>query len=56
MLPDGVDKNPLMDNVKIMVTIPRKINTDKLQYHLISDSQITQETNVTNGSDEARRK
>jgi hypothetical protein len=33
-----------------------ELNMDQLQYHLISDSQMTQETNVINGSDGARRK
>jgi hypothetical protein len=34
---DGVDCN-----LQRMVTIPRKLNMDQLQYHLISDSQMAQ--------------
>jgi hypothetical protein len=56
VLQDGADSNPLMGNLKRMVTMPRKLNTDQLQYHLISDSQMTQETNVIQRSDGARRK
>jgi hypothetical protein len=46
VLQDGVESNPVMDNLKRMVTIPRKLNMDQFQYHLISDSQMTQETNL----------
>jgi hypothetical protein len=56
VLQDGVDSNPVMDNLKRIVTIPRKLNMDQLQYHLISDSQMTEETNVIQRSDGARRK
>jgi hypothetical protein len=55
-LEDGVDSNPLMRNLQIMVTLSRKINIDQLQQHLISESQITQETIVIIRSDEAKRK
>jgi hypothetical protein len=51
VLKGGVDSN-----LKRMVTVPRKLNTDQLQYPLILESQMTQETNVINGSDGARRK
>jgi hypothetical protein len=56
MLEDGADSNPLMGNLQRMVTILRKFNMDQLQYHLISESQLTQETNVINRSDGAKKK
>jgi len=56
MLEDGADSHPLMSNLHRMVTIPRKLNMDQLQYHLISESQMTQETAVINSSDRAKWK
>jgi hypothetical protein len=35
IMEDGGDNNPLMGNLQRMVTIPRKLNMDQLQYHLI---------------------
>jgi len=56
MLEYVLDSSPLMSNLQRMVTVPRKFNTDQLQYHLISEPQMTQETIVINGSAEAQRK
>jgi hypothetical protein len=45
-----------MDNLERMVTIPRKLGMDQLQYNLVLGSQMTWETNVINASDGGRRK
>jgi hypothetical protein len=34
MLEEGIDSSTLMSNLQRMVTIPRKLNMDRLQYHL----------------------
>jgi hypothetical protein len=56
MMEDGVHSNPLMINVQRMVTLLRKLSMDQFQYHLISESQITQETVVINSPDGTKRK
>jgi hypothetical protein len=53
---DGVDSNPLMSNLQRLVIILRKVNIDQLQYHLTSESHMTQEATVINGSKGAKRK
>jgi hypothetical protein len=43
-------------NLQRMVIVLRKLHMDQLQYHLISESQMTQEIIVLSSSDEANRK
>jgi hypothetical protein len=50
MLEDGVDRKPLINNLQKMVTIPRTLNVDKLQYRFVSEPQMTQERTVINRS------
>jgi len=45
-----------MINKQRLVTIPRKLNVDQLQYRVTSESQMTQETTEINASDGAKRK
>jgi hypothetical protein len=56
MLDNAVQSNPLMNNLQRVVTIPKKVNMEQPQYHLVSESHVKQETNVINGSDGAMRK
>jgi hypothetical protein len=51
ILDDAVDSN-----LQRMVTIPRELNMGQLHYHLISESQITQEAIVIKGSGGTKRK
>jgi hypothetical protein len=41
-----VDRNPLTINLQMMVTTPRNLNMDQLQYHLTLQPQVAQETDV----------
>jgi hypothetical protein len=44
----GADRNPLMSNLRRMVTIQRKLDMDQLQCHIMSELHLKQETNNIN--------